>query len=149
MFFLKDMPSQQMVGTYAKAYGADPDHITSALMMMRRASLLIRSLDAYFALHGLSQLRFLVLIVIDREPDRTSLTPNEIAQRIDVSKPVMTRTLQSLQKDGLITLSNNPSDGRSKEAALTPDGHQRLQDTLPGYFKLLSEEITKPSTANS
>ncbi|WP_027258336.1 MarR family winged helix-turn-helix transcriptional regulator [Leisingera aquimarina] len=145
MFFLKDLPSQQMVGTYAQAYGADPDHITSALLMMRRASLLIRSLDAFFAVHGLSQLRFLVLIVIDREPERASLTPNEIAQRIDVSKPVMTRTLQSLQKDGLITLSASPSDGRSKEAALTADGLQRLQDTLPGYFKLLSGEMTQPS----
>lgn len=143
MFFLKDLPSQQMVGTYAEAYGADPAHISSALLMMRRASLLIRSLDAYFAAHGLSQLRFLVLIVIDREPDRDWLTPNEIAQRIDVSKPVMTRTLQSLQQDGLISISASPSDGRSKEAALTPEGRQRLQDTLPGYFKLLSEEMAK------
>ncbi|WP_291733065.1 MarR family transcriptional regulator [Leisingera sp. F5] len=147
MFFLKELPSQQMVGTYAKDYGADPAHISSALVMMRRASLLIRSLDAYFAAHGLSQLRFLVLIVIDREPDRTSLTPNEIAQRIDVSKPVMTRTLQSLHKDGLITVSDNPSDGRSKDAALTPEGRQRLQDTLPGYFSLLSEAMTQPSAA--
>lgn len=144
MFFLKELPSQQMVASYAEAYGADPAHVTGALIMMRRASLLIRRLDSYFATHGLSQLRFLVLIVIDREPDRQSLTPVEIAQRIDVSKPVMTRTLQSLQKDGLISIAASPTDGRSKEAALTPEGRQRLQDALPGYFRILSDEMAKP-----
>ncbi|KIC39569.1 MarR family winged helix-turn-helix transcriptional regulator [Leisingera sp. ANG-M7] len=143
MFFLKDLPSQQMVGTYAEAYGADPAHISGALLMMRRASLLIRSLEAFFAAQGLSQLRFLVLIVIDREPDRDWLSPNEIAERIDVSKPVMTRTLQSLQKDGLITISASPSDGRSKKAKLTAEGRHRLKETLPGYFKILSQEMSK------
>ncbi|MEW2913188.1 MarR family transcriptional regulator [Leisingera sp. JC11] len=147
MFFLKELPSQQMVGTYAETYGADPAHITSALLMMRRASLLIRRLDAYFAAHGLSQLRFLVLIVIDREPDRQSLTPNEIASRIDVSKPVMTRTLQSLQQDGLISLAASQTDKRSKEAALTAAGRQQLQDALPGYFRILSEEMARPPAA--
>ncbi|WP_264213010.1 MarR family winged helix-turn-helix transcriptional regulator [Leisingera thetidis] len=139
MFFLKDLPSRQMVETYAAPYGADPAHVIAALRMMRSASLLIRRIEAYFAAQGLSQLRFLVLIVIDREPERKSLAPNEIAQRIDVSKPVMTRTLQSLQKDALISISANPSDKRSKEVALTPKGRQRLQDTLPGYYKILSE----------
>lgn len=141
MFFLKDLPSRQMVETYAAPYGADPAHVIGALRMMRSASLLIRKIEAYFAAHGLSQLRFLVLIVIDREPERRSLTPNEIAQRIDVSKPVMTRTLQSLQKDALITILASPSDKRSKEVSLTPQGLQRLQDTLPGYYKILSEEM--------
>jgi DNA-binding MarR family transcriptional regulator len=141
MFFLKELPSRQMVETYAAPYGADPAHVIGALRMMRSASLLIRKIEAYFAAHGLSQLRFLVLIVIDREPERKSLTPNEIALRIDVSKPVMTRTLQSLQKDALITILASPSDKRSKEVSLTPQGLQRLQDTLPGYYKILSEEM--------
>lgn len=141
MFFLKDLPSQQMVETYAGAYGADPQEVYGALVMMRRASLLIRKIEGYFATHGLSQLRFLVLIVVDREPEDQSLTPNEISQRIDVSKPVMTRTLQSLEKDRLITLTTNPADGRSKQVKLTPLGQERLHSSLPGYYQILSEEM--------
>ncbi|MFS4582628.1 MarR family winged helix-turn-helix transcriptional regulator [Phaeobacter sp. C3_T13_0] len=147
MFFLKELPSQKMVAGYADAHGGDPDHITDTLVMMRQASLLIRRLETYFASHKLSQLRFLVLIVIDRELDRQSLKPNEIAQRIDVSKPVLTRTLQSLQTDGLVQISSSKSDGRSKEIALTPAGYNRLQQLLPGYFKILAERRAVPEEA--
>jgi DNA-binding MarR family transcriptional regulator len=147
MFFLKELPSQQMVEGYARQHGANPAHISGALVMMRRASLLIRQLEGYFAKHGLSQLRFMVLIVIDREPERSSLTPAEIASRIDVSKPVMTRTLQSLQKDGLITIAASPDDGRSKQVALTPNGQQRLRTVLPGYFRILSSEMASEDSS--
>lgn len=148
MFFLKELPSQQMVEGYARQYGSDPAHITGALVMMRRASLLIRQLEAYFAKHGLSQLRFLVLIVIDREPERSGLSPAEIAARIDVSKPVMTRTLQSLQKDGLIAINASPDDGRSKQVTLTPNGQQRLRTALPGYFRILALEMAQDDTGS-
>lgn len=145
MFFLKDLPSQQMVEAYAAPCGADPAQITGALVMMRRASLLIRRLDGYFAAHGLSQLRFLVLIVIDREPERQSLTPNEIAQRIDISKPVLSRTLHALEQDSLIQLAASRTDRRSKEVFLTAEGRQRLHDLLPGYFSILSAETEIPA----
>ncbi|WP_260027808.1 MarR family winged helix-turn-helix transcriptional regulator [Leisingera caerulea] len=134
-----------MVQAYAAPCGADPAQITGALVMMRRASLLIRRLDGYFAAHGLSQLRFLVLIVIDREPERQSLTPNEIAQRIDISKPVLSRTLHALEQDSLIRLASSRTDGRSKEVFLTAEGRQRLHDLLPGYFSILSAETAIPA----
>ncbi|WP_259956863.1 MarR family winged helix-turn-helix transcriptional regulator [Leisingera caerulea] len=134
-----------MVQAYAAPCGADPAQITGALVMMRRASLLIRRLDGYFAAHGLSQLRFLVLIVIDREPERQSLTPNEIAQRIDISKPVLSRTLHALEQDSLIQLAASRTDRRSKEVFLTAEGRQRLHDLLPGYFSILSAETEIPA----
>lgn len=132
-----------MVETYATPFGANPDSVHDALVMLRRASLLIRRIEAYFAQHDLSQLRFLVLIVVDREQEDQSLTPNEIAQRIDVSKPVITRTLQTLQKDGLITVSNSPTDGRSKRVKLTELGQKRLHGSLPGYYQILSEDMAE------
>ncbi len=136
-----------MVDAYATAHGADPARISGALVMMRRASLLIRNLESYFADHGLSQLRFLVLIVIDREPRHQSLSPVEIAQRIDVSKPVMTRTLHSLQRDGLIATTADTSDRRSKQVAMTAAGQQKLQACLPGYFRILSDEMSGQGVA--
>lgn len=139
MFFLRDLPSRLMVEGYAARHDdLDVDAIQDALVLMRRASLLVRRLEAYFAEHDLSQLRFLVLIVIDREPERDSLSVTEIAERLDVSKPVMTRTLARLVGDGLITIETDLDDARAKVVRLTEAGRTTLSDVLPGYFTLLS-----------
>ena len=68
MFFLKELPSRRIIESYTGGRaGVDGGAVERALRMMRNASLLIRALEAYFSEHRLSQLRFLVLIVIDRE----------------------------------------------------------------------------------
>ena len=139
MFFLKELPSRLMVEGYAERHdGLDVDAVQDALGLMRRASLMVRRLEAYFAEHGLSQLRFLVLIVIDREPERDGLGAGEIASRLDVSKPVMTRTIAHLVESGLITVRTDPSDARAKVVRLTALGRAKLADVLPDYFILLS-----------
>lgn len=143
MFFLKDLPSRRMVTGYADRFeGVDPAKVSDALALMRAASVLIRDLESYFAAHGLSQLRFLTLIVIDREPERTSLSVHEIADRLDVSRPVLTRTLQTLHKAGLVTMSTNEDDARSKEVSLTKAGSERLEQVLPGYFAILDRAMS-------
>jgi len=129
-----------MVERYAADYpNLDVDATLIALHAMREASLLIRRLESYFAAHGLSQLRFLVLIVIDREPDRDALSISEIIDRIDVSKPVMSRTLGKLEADGLVDIGSNDDDGRLKTVRLTATGSAKLASLLPGYYEILAE----------
>ncbi|MGB3469273.1 MAG: MarR family transcriptional regulator [Erythrobacter sp.] len=138
MFFLKELPGRHMVEGYAARFdNVDPDTVLGALELMRSASLLIRELEAYFAGHDLSQLRFLTLILIDREPKRTSLTASEIAERLDVSRPVVTRTLKSLERSGLIAIASDEEDGRSKKVSLSAAGSATLEAVLPGYFAIL------------
>lgn len=138
MFFLKELPSRQMVDGYADQFAdVDVDRVLDALRLMRRASLLIRELEAYFARHDLSQLRFLMMIVIDREPERNYLAASEVAERLDVSRPVVTRTLQGLERAGLIAISENSEDARSRNVTLTPAGKAKLDEVLPGYFAIL------------
>ncbi len=127
-----------MVEGYSDRFdGVEPDKVIEALRMMRAGSLLVRELEAYFAQHSLSQLRFLTMILIDREPGRDRLTASEIADRLDVSRPVVTRTLQGLEKAGLIVISDNQADARSRDVALTAAGQKMLRDVLPGYFAIL------------
>lgn len=114
------------------------ESIEKALVMMRSASVLVRRIDQYFAANGLSQLRFLVMIVIDREIDRNWLTQVEIAEKLDVSKPVMTRTVQTLLKAGLLKVEADERDRRSKRLSLTSDGQAVLVDLLPGYFATIT-----------
>lgn len=139
MFFLKDLPGRRMVERYAADYpNLDVDATLAALHAMREASLLIRRLESYFASHDLSQLRFLVLIVIDREPEREALSISEIIDRIDVSKPVMSRTLTKLEADGLIAIGSNDDDARLKTVRLTSSGGAKLANLLPGYYEILA-----------
>nr|WP_221239572.1 MarR family transcriptional regulator [Sphingomonas xinjiangensis] len=129
-----------MINGYTVAHPqADTNTVLATLQMMRRASLLIRRLESFFAEHDLSQLRFLALIVIDREPERDSLSASEIAERLDVSRPVTTRTLQSLAAAGLVRVEAGEGDGRFKRVALTQNGRSKLAEVLPGYFAILSD----------
>ncbi|WP_259394848.1 helix-turn-helix domain-containing protein [Shewanella sp. SR44-3] len=93
----------------------EQDSVLEALAIMRKVSLLVTNIENYFSANNLSQLRFLILVVIDREPDRTSLYAHEIAVHLDVLRPVMTRTIQKLITDGLLTPSNNEIDKRAKK----------------------------------
>lgn len=129
-----------MVEGYAERHeGLDVDAVQGALALMRRASLMVRRLEAYFAEHDLSQLRFLVLIVIDREPERDGFSVSQIASKLDVSKPVMTRAMARLAEDELIVIDADPADARAKVVRLTLEGRAKLAEVLPRYFVLLSD----------
>lgn len=139
MFFLKELPSWRMVDGYVdRLENVDADKVLDALRIMRNGSLLIRDLEAYFARHDLSQLRFLAMILIDRELQRNYLTASEIADRLDVSRPVVTRTLQNLEQSKLIAISDNADDGRSRNVTLTETGKNKLRQVLPEYFAILN-----------
>ena len=145
MFFLKDLPTRQMVEAYAVSHGVEPSTIQDALSMMRRASLLIRKLEAYFGDHGISQLRFLIMIVIDREPERDALTIGDISERLDVKGPVITRTIKVLVDDGLVRVERDEEDGRTRHASLTAAGKSKLAEVIPGYLQLIEAEMAAPA----
>src|ERR1700759_1756378 len=54
------------------------------------------------------------------------LTPSEIAQIERVKRPSMTRTLGSLEREGLIERTPDPTDGRSFLVAVNDAGRERM-----------------------
>ncbi len=144
MFFLKDLPSKRMIEGYQDlADDIGPKEILSALEMMRKASVLVRDIEKYFARHQLSQLKFLILVVIDREPEKDALFIHEIANKIDVSRPVITRTIKDLSDAGLVTLTGDKRDKRAKLVTLTDAGKTNLHNVLPGYFACIRKFTMK------
>ncbi len=144
MFFLKDLPTQQMLHGYHDRYPTlDIRAVDSALRLLRRGSLLMRELEAYFAIHGLSQTRFLILIVIDREGAQKGLLPSEIADKLDVSRPVVTDTIKAMERASLLESIRSVDDGRAKRILLTPDGSAVLAELLPGYFTLIGAFMSR------
>lgn len=143
MFFLRELPTRQMLEGYRDRFPhMNVDAVANALTLLRRASVLMRRLDAHFAEHDTSQLRFLVLVVIDREPARCALTAGEIAARLDVSKPVMTRTMRALAEAGQVEIEAHGTDGRAKRVRLTSAGSEKLAEILPGYYRIIEEFMT-------
>ncbi len=140
MFFLKELPTRQMLEVYKKRFpDMKMDTVESALRLLRQASLLLRILDAYFTKHDLSQLRFLILVVLDREIDRDWLMASEVAARLDVSRPVMARTLKTLSDDKLLDFDEHDTDGRAKLIRLTSKGRWTLHEVLPGYYREIEQ----------
>ena len=148
MFFLKELPSRQTLEAYHAHYPAmNVDNVEAALMMLKTASLLMRELDAYFASHDLSQLRYLILVVLDRETirDKTSagLMASEIAEKLDVSRPVMTRTLQTMINDEQLEMRADDRDARAKLIRLSNKGRKQLHALLPAYYQLIDDFMEK------
>ena len=151
MFFLKELPSQEMIRSYGHLIGPDGETaVAEALTMMRDASLLVRSIERYLAAAKLSQLQFLILMVIHREPERDYLYHGEIAARLDVSKPVLTRAIQTLLQSDLLQATQDGEDRRAKRLRLGPAGEAVLLAQLPGYYALIREFMAarevKPGT---
>lgn len=140
LFLLKELPTESVLLEYQKKFPRmNPKDIKKALVMLQRASSLMRKIDAYFFSHDFSQLKYLILIVLDRELEGNGLFVSEIAERLDVSRPVMTRTVQGLLDCSMLKMKDDPSDGRSKIVTLTKKGKAKLDDILPGYYEVIQK----------
>jgi MarR family transcriptional regulator, organic hydroperoxide resistance regulator len=61
--------------------------------------------------------------------EQDGLTPREIAERLDVEMPTVTRTVQRMVRDGLVQRQAHPADARSVRIYLTKRG-QELRASL-------------------
>ncbi|MFT2089938.1 MarR family winged helix-turn-helix transcriptional regulator [Paraglaciecola sp. 2405UD69-4] len=145
MFFLKELPTHAMVKRYSNEFSPNKSHeISKKLQGLREYSLLIRALDDYFSSYELSQLRFLILMVIDRELQRDWLYASEITERLDVSKPVLSRAIKNLLTEQLLNKEKDTQDARASKLSITTQGKALLTEILPGYFKILTDaKITR------
>jgi MarR family transcriptional regulator for hemolysin len=75
---------------------------------------------------GQSAARMEALSAILNSP---SLSPQvDIAKRLRIEGPTMTRMLDTLEKDGLVERLPDPSDRRTKQLRLTPAGEAALEE---------------------
>lgn len=66
-------------------------------------------------------------------------TPMELARAFQVAKTTMTHTLTGLEKHGFVEMQPNPSDKRSKQVWLTPNGKKFRDDALEKLAPLFGE----------
>lgn len=94
---------------------------------------------------GMTMAKFQVLDLLARLG--VARGPAQIARSMGVTKAAMTQTLARLSETGLVSISEDPRDGRGKLVEITRRGedmriacHVRLRDPLAELSSLLSEE---------
>jgi DNA-binding MarR family transcriptional regulator len=94
--------------------------------LMRVQQLVIGRLDAILKPHGLTFARYeaLVLLVFS---SRGSLPLGKMGERLQVHPTSVTSIVQRLARDGLISRSPHPEDGRGVLAEITPRGRELVE----------------------
>ena len=81
-------------------------------------------IDEQLRVRGQSASRMEVMAAIAYAPQQS--TQIQIAKRIGIEGPTLTRTLDMLEADGLVERVADPSDRRNKHMKITPAGYAEL-----------------------
>ena len=82
-------------------------------------------------------------LMILREQNPSSVS--EIAERAVIQLSTVTRVVQRLQKQGLVTLASRKTDGRKTDVTLTPKGHaavERVRDCASRIYRLAFHDFS-------
>ncbi len=91
--------------------------------------LFTRALQGRFAAHGVAVGQWPLLLHLW---DEDGLTQKELSRRVHIEEPTTTRTLDRMERDGLVQRVRNPRNRRQANIFLTERG-QSLRDELVPY----------------
>ena len=146
MFYLKDLPTDKTLTEFARRYpDLDQSALKTCVVLLRTGSDLLTAFETILGKHGLSQGRFLTLIVLNRTPNK-AINPSTLAEKVGVKRATMTGLLDGLEGKGLIERVAHPEDRRKLGIRLTKKGRQLLDEMLPDYYdhiKKLMKELSE------
>ena len=112
------------------------------LRLARAHAVLLRRFDnALGSQHGISFGDFQLLNHLARAPEGR-LRRVDLAERVGLTASGVTRTLLPLEKIGLVTRQMDPRDARVGFAAITPVGHEMV-DNAAAVVELVSREAVR------
>ena len=82
---------------------------------------------------GMGLTVYVVLMTLSESPQR-QLAMSELAQRSAISPSRMTRVVDGLERDGLVTRASTPENHRISLAQLTDTGLERLREAWPAHL---------------
>ncbi|MCM0678227.1 MarR family transcriptional regulator [Micromonospora phytophila] len=119
----------------------DDPRITAVGLLVEAHAGLSARFAAQFDEHGLSPVEFEVLTRLARSPGN-QLRMTDLAAQTSLSTSGVTRVVDRMERDGLLTRRACPSDRRSSYAVVTASGMQRLDETLPGHLRIIEQWFT-------
>ena len=79
-----------------------------------------------------------------------SMTQAQLARRVAIEQPTMVRTIDRMERDGLVTRTPDPNDGRASRIALTERGWNLRDALVPladGVNRAATESLTNEEVA--
>ena len=139
MLYLRDIPKYDAIRARVKRYpDVDPVAVEAFLILLRVASDALSAMETYLSRHGISQGRFMVLAVLNRDPE-LAICPSDLAEKCGVTRATMTGLLDGLQRDKLIKRTDHEVDRRRTHIKLTPEGILFLDSIMPDYYKRVAK----------
>jgi DNA-binding MarR family transcriptional regulator len=141
LLLLKDLPRYECLLDAAKMFpDLDPSACEVFLYLLRTGDEAFRITDENLSDHHISQGRFSVLMLLLNKTAGCAQprTPAELAELCGVTRATMTGLIDTLERDGLVTREPDPVDRRMMLVKLTPRGHERLGEVLPGHFRRMA-----------
>ena len=71
------------------------------------------------------------------------LTPSELADKERVKRPTATRLIGTLEENGYVTRTSDPSDRRSSLIAITPEGRELMRTLRTRKDAYLAQRLSK------
>lgn len=142
MFFLRDLPTDKNLREFTARYpNMNPSALKACAELMRTGSDMLTTFEKVLSQIGLSQGRFLTLIVMNRTPSE-AMNPSILADKLGVTRATITGLLNGLRKQGLIERQIHPEDRRKVGVRLTDRGHRTLDKVLPDYYHRFAKLTT-------
>lgn len=127
-------------------YVLDPPlHTQAFFALVDTTAHLVGVSEKYWSSQGLNGARIRVLVEISKEGG--TILPSKLAQKIGVTKPNISTLLVPLEKDGFISRSGHPEDGRKSVIAITAEGRELLHKHLPENRREIAEKMKSLSEA--
>lgn len=138
MLLLKEVPQYECLLERSKRYPElDPSAMEAFLHLLRTSTEVIDALGDLLAGYQISQGRFVVLILLNRDPAKP-VNPADLAERANVTRATMTGLIDTLERDGFVKREHVPDDRRMMLVRLTASGRRFLDRILPDYFRRIT-----------
>ena len=143
MFYMKELPDEEDFRPLVPEYSSlDTSSVMLFYLFLQVGSDMLTAFETYLADHGVSQGKFIVLLLLLRSQARNNgagLSPSDLAGQAGVTRATMTGLMNGLQRDGLIERLHHHHDRRKVIVRLTPKGKESLNAIFPDYYSRISE----------
>ena len=136
MFCMKDLPTREDFKPLAGYSSLEPSSMLIFYQFLRSGSDLLTIFNDFLISHGISQGRFVVLLILRRKIE--GYTPSVLADSAGVTRATMTGLVDGLERDGFVKRYHIDKDKRRTNVRITSNGEDLLEKIFPDYFSTIA-----------
>jgi MarR family transcriptional regulator, 2-MHQ and catechol-resistance regulon repressor len=119
----------------------DDDRLTALGLFFETAAGLEHALTRHLDSYGLPRVWLEILVRVGRSPNQ-QLRMADLAAQVALSPSGLTRAVDKIEAEGLVTRVSCPSDRRGAFVQLTELGRDKLESILPDHLTHVEESFT-------